>query len=405
MIDREKLLAGQAKALADLLEAVMASNAFYRQKFAGADLGSLDSLPFTTRSEWVEDQLDHPPYGTNLSYPVEQYTRYCQTSGSTGKPMKWLDTKEDWNWMLGNWQRVFTAAGIQAGDKVFFAFSFGPFLGFWTAFEAATELGCMALPGGGLSGAGRLGVMMENRVDALCCTPTYAVHLGEVARAEGVDVSAIGLRRIIVSGEAGGSIPATRERIETLWPGARVFDHHGMTEVGPVSYEMPTGDGLVVMEESYIAEVIDVESGTSSPEGELVLTSLGRLGSPLIRYRTGDRVRMEIREGRMCLVGGILGRVDDMVIIRGVNIFPAAVEAVVHTFPDVAEYRVHVNQVDALAEIALEVEPAEGCREPALLVDALEAALKRTFSMRVPVRIAEGTLPRFEMKAKRWMTG
>ncbi|MFT5495291.1 MAG: phenylacetate-CoA ligase [Kiritimatiellia bacterium] len=404
MIDRNQLLMEQRKALAALLEEIMVSNPFYQQKFAGAELGDLSSIPFTTRDEWAQDQLDHPPYGTNLTYPLPRYTRYCQTSGSTGKPMKWLDTQESWRWMLGNWQRVLVAAGLHAGDKVFFAFSFGPFLGFWTAFEAATQMGCMALPGGGLSSAGRLNVMTENKVDALCCTPTYAIHLGEAARAEGVDVAGIGLRTIIVAGEPGGSIPATRRRIEALWPGARVFDHHGMTEVGPVTYETPAGDGLIVMEESYMAEIIDVETGQASPEGELVLTALGRVGSPLIRYRTGDRVKGEIRDGRLVLLGGILGRADDMVIIRGVNIFPGAVEAVVRGFDEVAEFMVHVNRVDAMAEITLTVEPAVTCKDSAVLVDTLEAALKRAFSMRVPVRLAAEPLPRFEMKANRWIT-
>ena len=315
--------------------------------------------------------------------------------------MKWLDTNASWAWMLDNWKRVYQAAGIEPGSKIFFAFSFGPFLGFWTAFEAATRYGCMAMPGGGMSTTARLSAMQENTVDVLCCTPTYAIHLGEVAAATGVDIASLGVSCIIVAGEPGGSIPTTRKLIEKLWPGARVFDHHGMTEVGPVSYEAEDASGLVVMEEAYLAEVIDPETHDPVPDGgrgELVLTTLGRLGSPLIRYRTGDLVQPEIYEQRRLLKGGILGRLDDMVIVRGVNVFPGAVEEVVRGFEAVKEYQVRVNQAGAMAEMTLSVEGAD------VDVTSIQKALGESLSLRIPVDVVpEGSLPRFEMKAKRWI--
>lgn len=405
---RNELRDLQQVAIQRLFEEVIGRNAFYTRKLEAAGVfGSAidleefaEKIPFTSRREWTQDQVDHPPYGTNLTYPVRQYTRYCQTSGSTGKPMKWLDTNASWAWMLDNWKRVYKAAGIESGSKMFFAFSFGPFLGFWTAYEAATRYGCLAMPGGGMSSINRLHVMIENEVDVLCCTPTYAIHLGEAALEAGIDLKAIGLKCIIVAGEPGGSIPATRRVIEELWPGARVFDHHGMTEVGPVTYESEDASGLMVMEEAYFAEVVDPDTGEPVSEGEtgeLILTTLGRLGSPLIRYRTGDLVRPTIRDERMLLVGGILGRLDDMVIIKGVNVFPAAIEEIVRAVPGVSEYQVIVSQTGAMADMRLVV---EGDVNPA----DVELALAENLSMRIKVSLADqGTLPRFEMKAKRWI--
>src|SRR6185436_3527885 len=192
---------------------------------------------------------------------LQHYTRFSQTSGTSGKPMRWLDTPDSWQWMCDNWRRVFQAADVTRGDRVFFAFSFGPFLGFWTAFEAAVNMGCLAIPGGGMRSHARIRTMMEDGVTALCCTPTYAMRLAEAAAEENVDMAALKLKSIIVAGEPGGSIHGTRTHIEKLW-GARVVDHHGMTEVGPVSYGCPARpDTLHVLEAGYIAEVIDPESG------------------------------------------------------------------------------------------------------------------------------------------------
>jgi phenylacetate-CoA ligase len=371
-----------------LLDQILPSNRFYAGKAAGA--GDF----FTTKQELIDDQAAHPPYGTNLTFPLDRYTRFCQTSGTSGHPLRWLDTPESWNWMLGNWDRVYRAANITSKDHIFFAFSFGPFLGFWTAFEAATRMGALAIPGGGMRTAVRLRTILETRATVLCCTPTYAIRLAEAAVEEKLDVGASNIRRIVVAGEPGGSIPSTRAHIEKLWPGARVIDHHGMTETGPVSYGCPARPGVLhVMESSYIAEVID---------GELILTNLGRIGSPLIRYRTGDLVHAvrghcECGSDDLALEGGILGRTDDMVVVRGVNIYPTAVEEVLRS-EGVTEYRVEVRTERALTQLLVQVE-AESSAGP-----RLEAALTNAFSLRIPVSsVPAGTLPRFEAKAKRWI--
>lgn len=419
---------GQLDSLRRLLAEIVPANAFQRRKLAavGLDANSLTDLgdfttatPFTTKAELAQDQEEHPPFGTNLTFPLERYTRLHQTSGTSGRPLRWLDTPESWQWLTTNWAEVYRAAGVTPADRVYFAFSFGPFIGFWMAFEAAEALGLLCIPGGGQSTVGRLRAILELEVTVLCCTPTYALHLAEIAVREGLDLHASKVRRIIVAGEPGGSIPATRARLEAAWPGARIVDHHGMTEVGPVTYECPARPGrLHLIETGYLAEVIDSATGEPSggKQGELVLTTLGRAGSPLLRYRTGDLVQPgfapEAEDAPVCecgrceltLEGGILGRADDMVIVRGVNIFPGAVEEVVRRFPEIAEYQVTITEAEGLVEMVVRVEPTGSCADLGGLVRRIDAGFREAFSLRVPVvAVAPGSLPRFELKARRWV--
>ncbi len=362
----------------------------------------------------LEDQLDRPPFGTNLTYSVERYTRYSQTSGTSGVPLRWLDTNEGWSWMVANWERVLNSSGVTRADRIFFAVSFGPFLGFWTAFEAGTRLGCLCIPGGGMSTGARLRTMHDNAVTVLCCTPTYAMRLGESAAEEGIDLTRIAVRTIIVAGEPGAGIPSVRSRIEHLWPHAKLKDHHGMTEIGPVSYECPVTRRLLhVMDGEFISEVVDpATGGRLSPvdTGELVLTNLGRAASPLIRYRTGDIVKQAAEvpcacgSYEMALEGGIIGRTDDMVVIRGVNVHPSAVEEIMRGFEEVAEYRVEVATRSSMPELSLCVEPVSGYLETDDLIRRIQSGFRGAFNLRVPVNIAAaGALPRFELKARRWI--
>lgn len=423
---RAALGAQQLAALNRLLQAILPGNRFYARKWAQAGApAQFDTLadffacaPFTQKSELIEDQRAQPPYGSNLTFLLQDYTRYHQTSGSTGTPLRWLDTNAGWQWMLENWKQVYAAAEVTAQDRLFFAFSFGPFLGFWTAFEAATQLGSLCIPGGGLSSAARLRMMLDNHVTVLCCTPTYALRLAEVAAAEGLDLRTATVRRLIVAGEPGGSIAETRARLTAAWPQATVIDHHGMTEIGPVSVQdRPEALRLRVFENAYLAEVLDPTTGVAVKPGtlgELVLTTLGREGSPLIRYRTGDLVRpVYLPAGAgtdatatpmLQLEGGILGRIDDMAIVRGVNVYPAAVEAILRRHPEAAEYRVTLSQSEALTEMQVEIEPGAATVDAAGLARKIEQALRDAFQLRVPViAVTPGSLPRFELKARRWI--
>jgi len=406
MNDLTSIREQQTQALRRLCQELVPGNAFYapRLQEAGLDLDTMTledfsaRMPVTTRAEWTRDQVEHPPFGTNLTYPADRYIRFCRTSGSTGRPMVWLDTRETWDAMLDNWIRVFNAAGLIEPQRFFFAFSFGPFLGFWTAYEAAVKAGHLCIPSGGLSSDARLRLILETQPQVLCCTPTYAIRLAHVAEKEGIDLGQTNVKVIVVAGEPGGSIPATRDHISEHWQGARVFDHHGMTEVGPVSYECPAEPGVLhVMEDAFYPEVID---------DELILTTLRRPGSPLLRYRTGDIVSAEHRSpcacgtAELCLLGGVLGRKDDMTVVRGVNVFPSAIEEIVRSASGIDEYRVELFSRNDQAQIRVVIEARNG----AATRRDLERRFQQALFLRVPVELAiPGSLPRYEMKAKRWV--
>lgn len=400
----------QLGALNKLVGAILPGNAFYAAKLsAETSFESLadfaERVPFTTKEELAADHEAHPPYGTTHTHPLERYHRFHQTSGTRGKPLIWMDDPEGWEWILGNWEAVWRGAGAEKGDCAFFPFSFGPFLGFWAGFEAAARMGVRTVPGGGMSSEDRLGLLARSGCTFLCCTPTYALRLAEVGQAMGKPVADLGVKTIVVCGEPGGSIPSVRERIEAAWQ-AKVVDHHGMTEIGPVTVSHETNaDWLRVLHYSYFAEVIDPETTepiAAGEIGELVLTTLGRYGSPLLRYRTGDLVKPVSMPGEdpaaFVLEGGIIGRADDMVVVRGVNIYPSAVEAVVRGCKGIGEYQVEVDQREALPELLVRVEAEDEAAQE------LEKALRQAFGLRIPVVGVEmGSLPVFEVKAKRWV--
>jgi phenylacetate-CoA ligase len=241
------------------------------------------------------------------------------------------------------------------------------------------------------------------------------MRLAEVALEENIDLKTGRVKVLVVAGEPGGSIATVRARLEELWPGAKVFDHHGMTEVGPVTYECPKRPGVLhVLESVFYAEVVDPGSERAAvpgETGELVLTTLGRVGSPVLRYRTGDLVKWQTSDkpcacGRfeMALEGGILGRTDDMVVVRGVNVYPSAVDEIVRAHHDVVEYQVELSVDRAMPEISLQIEPSPRCRDVAGLVRKLERSFETAMALRVPITtVPAGTLARFEMKSRRWI--
>jgi phenylacetate-CoA ligase len=410
------LASQQLAALNRLVAAIAPTNRFYRGRLEAA--GGLEGfaslaefsarMPFTTKDELARDQIAHPPFGTFLTFAEASYTRYHQTSGTSGRPLIWLDTHESWQWVLENWLTIWKGAGAKAGDAAFFAFSFGPFLGFWSAFDSGQQLGLRTIPAGGMSSSERVRFLLARRPRILCCTPTYALRLADVARQEGLDLRDSGVECVMVAGEPGGSVPEIRARIQQDWPGARVVDHHGMTEIGPVSFSVPDDPThLRIMHDRYFAEVL--KPGTNEPvalgeSGELVLTTLGRAACPLLRYRTGDLVRAAVLPGAepaaFALAGGILGRVDDMVIVRGVNLYPAAMDAAIRAFGGVREYQVEIDQRQTLPEIRVRFESADEARDPTA---DLAKHLRATFQIRIDVeRVPTGVLPVFEFKARRW---
>ena len=411
---REALTQIQLKKFQLMLEPVLSTNAFYRKKLNATGVKSAEDirtfadyrrLPFTTKAELSANQSENPPYGTNLTFPSDRYIRIHQTSGTTGNPLRWLDTEESWNWWARCWGAVYRAAGVTAKDRIFFAFSFGPFIGFWSAHEGARHIGALAIPGGGMTSLQRVRAIAYNDVSVLICTPTYALRLAEVAEEAGINIASGGVRVTIHAGEPGASLPSTKQRIETAW-GARCYDHAGATEVGAWGFECQAQDGLHLNEGEFICEVIDPATGKLAVEGELVITNLGRVGMPVIRYRTGDRVKLQQAPcacGRTFwrLAGGVIGRIDDVLIVRGVNVYPSAIENIVRRFPEVVEFAVDVYRRQTLDEMEVRLEVNRGSLQD--MCTAVSAAIREALGLRASVTVVPtGTLPRFELKSRRF---
>ena len=386
-----------------MLSAVLAANDFQRDRLGAAP--RVDSpadfrrLPLCAKAELADDARKNPPFGSNLTYPPERYARYHQTSGTTGAPLRILDTAESWEWWLRCWAKVLDACGVTGADRAFFAFSFAPFIGFWSAFDAVSRRGALTVPGGGADSSRRLRILLDTGCTALFCTPTYALHLAETARREGIDLAASSVRCAVLAGEPGGSIPAVRQRIAEAW-GAVPYDHAGASEIGAYGIPCPQGRGMFVNEEEFIAEVLDpatLEPVEEGETGELVLTNLGRWGCPAIRYRTGDTVRpRRVAEG-LLLEGGILGRCDEMILVRSVNLYPAAIEEVIRRVAGTAEFRITARREGQMDEVDIELEAA------ASVCGKVRQEIRNEFGIRAPVRpLDRGALPRWQGKARRF---
>ncbi len=392
----DELRALQLARLRAGLTQVLATNAFWRARLHGVSgWDDFERLPLTTKSELIDDQAAHPPFGTNLTHPVDRYVRLHQTSGSSGdQPLRWLDTEESWEWWERIWaEHVYAAAGVEAADRVFFAFSFGPFIGFWSAFGGAQRIGALSVSGGAMTSEQRVRNMLDVGATVLLSTPTYALRLAGVAEEIGVNISAAGVRKTIHAGEPGASLPSTRAAIEAAYS-AEAYDHTGMTELGPTGFSCSARDGVHLIESEFIFEVAD--------DGELIATNLGRWGMPLVRYRTGDRVVVS-REPCSCgspflkIAGAIHGRVDDMFTVRGVNFLPAQVEDVVRRHGDVGEFVIEHRREREMDEVMVVVEAA-----PSFPAGRLAADLRQALGVRLDCRVvAAGTLPREELKSRR----
>jgi phenylacetate-CoA ligase len=368
----------------------------------------LAGLPLMTKADLLGQRRGDPAKIFDL--PRHHYTRLHRTSGTRGFPMAVLDTPADWQWWLSCWDFVLDAAHVTTDDVALMAFSFGPFIGFWTAHEALVRRGTTVVPAGGMSSENRLRMMLDYQCTVVCCTPTYALHLAEVAAKIGVDLASGPVTRLIVAGEPGGSVPATRAAIESTW-GATVIDHTGASEVGAWGYGSVDGRGIHVIETEFIAECVVFPPPESDNAGrpriadegepaELVLTGLGRFGGPVIRYRTGDIVRgyrhHDLPDSNLFLDGGVIGRADDMIVVRGVNVYPSSIEAIVRELDPTAEFRITLTRQRQMDQLAIEIEAT------ADIASELADRLADRLAMRVDVAAVDaGTLPRFEAKAKR----
>ena len=396
----------------------LATNKFYQEKFRQAGLvmtevrgaADLHRLSFTTKDELVAEQLAHPPYGRLLTYPLARYRYLHQTSGTTGRPLRWLDTAEDWETFMRCWAEVYRGAGVTADDLVFFAFSFGAYVSHWSGIDGARYIGALTLSGGGMGSEQRLRTILDNRCTVLVCTPTYALHLAEVARRMGLDLHSSAIRLTIHAGEPGASVPNVKSQIEAAW-GVRCYDHAGATEAGAWAFDCQAEDGAMHLNElEFLFEVIDPQTCEAVPEGtrgELVITTLGRAGMPVVRYRSGDLVELTTEPcacGRTLarVKGGVLGRIDDMLIVRGVNVYPAAIDNMVRAVPSIVEYEVEIRRVEEMDDLLLKVETT-GELPFAEVEHAILTAFRTHLNIRVNVAQAEAdSLPRYEFKARRY---
>ena len=378
-------------------------------------LDDLRRIPFMTRAEWMDAQLQEPPYGPILAAPEESAVRYHMTSGTTGRtPIRVLDGMKDWEWIAEMWCYGFWGFGVRPSDTVFFAFSYGTFVGFWGAHYACEKIGSLVLPGGNMTTEARVRQIMDMKATVVCSTPTYALRMAQEAATMGVDLANGPVKRLILSGEPAGSIPATKKLIEQQW-GAKAADTAGMTELGTIMMfecEHQPG-GTHIIEPHYIEEVVDPESGEPvgyGEQGERVVTSFGRGFIPVIRYRTRDLVVKVPADRCSCgrtfdlYEGGIVGRVDDMKLVRGTNIYPRAIEAIVREYEQVDEFQIHLYTADGIRdEIEVLVEIPDPDADADRLLGELSTSLSEAHEgLRFGVRSVElGSLPRFELKAKR----
>lgn len=407
-LDQQALARHQLDRFNRLLTEILPHNRFYQGKLGASPnplerIEQIEELPFTFKDELVGEK-GATRFATNLTWPLDRYVRLHRTSGTRGRPLVVLDTPEDWDWWMECWQFVLDACDIRPDDRVVMAFSFGPFIGFWSAYDAVIHRGALVAPAGGMSTLARIDLLRTVSATTVFCTPSYALHLAEVAAQNQINIAETAVDKIVVAGEPGGSMPAVRDRIQDAWQ-ARVIDHAGASEVGPWGFADPAGRGIYVNETEFIAEFYSVESGEPAGEGELselVLTALGRTGSPVIRYRTGDLVRPTWNDSQPCsfvlLDGGALGRVDDMLIVRGVNIYPSSVEQILRGFPEIVEFRMTAFKNGEMDALRIEIE--DRLQEP----DRVEKELRLRLGLKVEVECAElGSLPRYELKGQRFV--
>ena len=419
---RSELESYQLAKLNKLLATVLPSNRYYQSLFSCKHL-EVDSLtewarlPTSQKSDWLGN--DPSGVATHHTFEPREYRRYHRTSGTRGKPMVILDTADDWQWWIATWQYVLDACGIQANDRIMMAFSFGPFIGFWSAHDACLKRGCMVIPCGGMSTAARIDLIQTAQPTVLFSTPSYAMHMADDAKHRGIDLFDSSIRQVFVAGEPGGSVPAIRSKIESSF-GAKVMDHAGATEVGPWGFGSADGQAIHVIESEFIAEFLPTDplagtrhnpnsSAFESDLLELVLTSLGRVGAPVLRYRTGDLVKRQYLPGGnetnfVRLECGVLGRTDDMIVVRGVNVFPSSIDAIVRTFPAINEYRLTVSKIESMDELLLEFESDQ--EATSVFKETICGSLSERLSIQLNLRfdvvqVAKGVLPRTEGKAKR----
>jgi len=401
-------------------------SAFYRRRWqeAGvspATLKRLDDLrrfPVVQKADLRAAQAAAPPYGDYLCIAPEEVARVHGTSGTTGRPTVFGIGADDWERIGEAHARILWGAGIRPHDVVLIASFFSLYLGSWGALKGCERLGATAFPfGAGVPGQTLMAVQWARdlRPTAFYGTPSYALHFAETSRREGVDPRDLGFRTLFFSGEPGAGIPATKRRIEETFGGVCV-DMGSMAEMTPwmTNAECRFRTGMHLWQDIVYTEVCDPATWQPVPygaEGTPVYTHLERTSQPMIRLVSGDRTRW-VDEPCPCgrtyprLPDGLYGRLDDMIIVRGENIYPSAIEDTLRAIEGFGgEFRVIVSRRETMDELLVRAECGATHAEP-----AAQERLGRTMRERLRARLGvspvvelvpEGTLPRAEFKARR----
>ena len=422
---REKLVELQLAKLRVMLAWAKERSPLWQRKLKGTGiepedirrLEDIQAIPFLTKSEILDSQQEYPLYGDIFSASPELGIAYHQTSGTSGRtPLRVVETPRDWAWAANTWASGLYAFGVRSADVAYFPFGYGPFQGFWGTHYGIQKLGAMTIPGGAQSSENRIRQIIELGATVVVTTPSYAIRLAQVAEEMGIDLAQGSKVEFLVhAGEPGANVPATKAMIEKAW-GAHSGDFAGMSESsGLTCFECSEKPGGIhIIEDSFLEEVVDPTTGKwvgYGERGERITTSFGKGIIPLLRYRTGDLV--ERVPGSRCTCGrtwdlyngGILGRVDDMKLIRGTNVFPSAIEAVVRKHERIREFQIVLHKVNYLDEITVRLEPkpeVAASEWPGLgqqlSKDLAEAHEGLRFNVEM---VPPGELPTFELKARR----
>src|SRR5262245_3417290 len=397
---------------------------FYRRKWEAAgvspatlrSLADLAAFPVVEQAELRADQAAVPPFGDYLGIEPHEVARLHGTSGTTGRPTVFGIGGEDWARIGEAHARILWAAGIRPHDRVLICSFFSLYLGSWGALAGVERLGATAFPfGAGVTGQTLMAVEWAREVKptAFYGTPAYALHFADTARGQGVDPAALGFRILFFSGEPGAAIPATRALIERTFGGLCV-DMGSMAEMSPwmTNGECRHRTGMHLWQDLVYTEVCDPETFRPVPygaEGTPVYTHLERTSQPMIRLVSGDRARW-VDEPCPCgrtyprLPQGLYGRFDDMIIVRGENIYPSAIEDTLRAIDGFGgEFRIIVSRREAMDELLVRAEYTAGHQAG---VEALRATMRERLRARLGVHpvvdlVPEGTLPRTEFKARR----
>jgi len=420
---RERLDALHLQRLRALVDYAYESSAFYRRKFDACglqpgDIRTLDDfkrkVPLTDKSEFVDLQLEAPPYGPTLAIPYEFVAHHCETSGTTGKPLaipySMYDTvRYGESWVYGFW-----ANGIRPADTFYFAFGWGNFAGFWSAYWGARRLGCRVISGGGLDTKGHIQAIMRMRPTVLISTPTFALRMAAVAEEMGVDLSRSSIKFTYHAGEPGPTaLPAMRAAIEKAW-GAKAGELLGIAEVDAMAPGCPNGDGVHVNEMNNFCWSINPDTGVEVADGEIgenIVTTFSNTAQPLLNYRSHDLVRrrMNCSCGRTWVKfeGTVLGRSDFMLTVRGTNVYQTAVENLIGEMPEVSNsYELVLTREEDNDVMTVRFEPTRSFAGKPELWDAIAKRLSDRIHEGLHVRfcavaVAPGSMPRYELKTKR----